>query len=387
MLWKIRKSGAGKLERGHGKGASLRGGACSVRRKPAPTGIHGGTEYSESTRAADFLAFVLGGLKEKQDLHVGVPGWKETPFRFAYGLINNFQYLPSLGPLGRAWLWGLLPDGRQVAWELVGQAFLAGLAVLALAGTFAMTAVSIARPASGLASASAFVLGAAAFSAYLQSKRPGALVSVHDADRFPGGTAQIDFGLIAWFLLYGCRHCWWSTCGAMGSPRRRSNCSSASRKFSPGPRARGTVCRFCGLPRGAQDSSLFDLRGIERFPLDLVQLYDAKGSTTKLYELLDRRVDAAHARGGRVLVFRALDPYDWRGPVMHVTLKRSSPRRFAVAPGTALQASWTNGRRGLPEPGKSCLANTITRRGCVASKSRLVRNISGTPMTSKSRPG
>ena len=77
---------------------------------------------------------------------------------------------------------------------------------------------------------------------------------------------------------------------------------------------------FAGYP-GEPDSSLFDLRGIEWFPIDLVQLYDAKGSTTKLYELLDRRVDAAHARGGRVLVFRALDPYDWRGLVMHVTLR------------------------------------------------------------------
>ena len=137
---------------------------------------------------------------------------------------------------------------------------------------------------------------------------------------------------------------------------------------------------------GSQDSSLFDLRGIERFPIDLVQLYDTKGSTTKLYELLDRRVDAAHARGGRVSVFRALDPYDWRGPVMHVTLKGFA-ERSAIASGTALQVSRTNGRRGLSEPGKSCLANTITRRGCVASKSCLVRNISGTPMTSKSRPG
>ena len=76
---------------------------------------------------------------------------------------------------------------------------------------------------------------------------------------------------------------------------------------------------FAGYP-GEPDSSLFDLRAMEQFRIDLVQLHNAKGSTTKLYELLERRVDAAHARGGRVLVFRALDPYDWRGPVMQVTL-------------------------------------------------------------------
>ena len=48
----------------------------------------------------------------------------------------------------------------------------------------------------------------------------------------------------------------------------------------------------------------------------------------RLFTLLDEQIDAAHQRKGRVLVFRALDPYDWRGPVMQVTLDGMSPQQL-----------------------------------------------------------
>jgi hypothetical protein len=51
-----------------------------------------------------------------------------------------------------------------------------------------------------------------------------------------------------------------------------------------------------------------------------VQLNETKADAAALLARLDERVDAAFARGGRVLVFRALDETDWRGPVMHVAI-------------------------------------------------------------------
>ncbi len=260
-----------------------------------------------------------GGLKEKQDLHIGFAGWRETPFRFAYSLINNFQYLPSLGPLGRAWLWGLLPDVRQVAWELIGQAFLAGLAVLALTGTLAMTAASIARPASGLVNASAFFLGAAAFSVY---------VNLNDPEHWFQFTMPIVFLAVQVNRLWLDRlvlAVWMPTLLVVnlwgyGISKAKFELVERQQELQQALGREGLYVGFAGYP-GEPDSSLFDLRGIERFRIDLVQEQDASGNTTKLLELLDRRVEAAHARGGRVLVFRALDPYDWRGPVMRVTLR------------------------------------------------------------------
>ncbi len=279
MLWKIRKSGA----------ASWSAATARVLPFAAALALSGASLLlmaymvalsSETTRAADFLTFVLGGLKEKQDLHVGVAGWKETPFRFAYSLINNFQYLPSLGPLGRAWLWGLLPDVRQVAWELVGQTFLAGLAVLALAGTFAMTAISIARPASGLVSASAFVLGAAAFSAY---------VNLNDPEHWFQFTMPIAFLAVQLNRLWLDRlvlAVWMPTLLVVnlwgyGIPKATFELLKRQQEIRQALGQEGLYVGFAGYP-GEPDSSLFDLRGIERFPIDLVQLHDAKGSTTRL---------------------------------------------------------------------------------------------------------
>ena len=316
MLWKVRKSGAVGWNAAAGKvlpfAAALALSGASLILMAYMVAVS-----SESTRAADFVTFVLGGLKEKQDLHVGVTGWKEIPFRFVYSLINNFQYLPSLGPLGRAWLWGLLPDVRQVALELAGQAVLACLAVLALAGTFGMAAVSIARPASGLVSASAFVLGAAGFSAYynlndpehwFQFTMPIAFLAVQLKRRW------LDRLVLAvWMPTLLVVNLW-----GYGIPKATFELIERQQILRQALGHEGLYVGFAGYP-GEPDSSLFDLGGIERFRIDLVQEQDAKRSTSRLLELLDRRVDAAHARGGRVLVFRALDTYDWRGPVMHVT--------------------------------------------------------------------
>ena len=76
---------------------------------------------------------------------------------------------------------------------------------------------------------------------------------------------------------------------------------------------------FAAYP-GEPDSSLFDTPGIERFNLDLVQVNETKADTAALLARLDERIEATLARGGRVLVFRALDDGDWRGPVMQVAL-------------------------------------------------------------------
>ena len=59
---------------------------------------------------------------------------------------------------------------------------------------------------------------------------------------------------------------------------------------------------------------------IERFNIDLVQLNSTHGDTAALLNQLDERIEAALARGGKVMVFRALNDRDWRGPVMHVAL-------------------------------------------------------------------
>lgn len=272
-----------------------------------------------TTHAQDLMGFLFGGLKEKQDLHVGVASWKEMPVRFAFSLINNFVFLPSLGTLGRAYLWGWLPDIHAVLPSLLGQALLAATVGLLLAATFVVGGRQAVRSsAPGLAAPWAFVLGAAAFSYYynlndpehwFQFTMPVALMVLQLRRRW----------LDVWLLGVALPALLAMNMLGYGIPKARFALAERQQALTAALGPQGLYVGFAAYP-GEPDSSLFDTPGIERFNIDLVQMNDTKADTAALLAHLDARVQAAFARGGRVLVFRALDDQDWRGPVMQVAL-------------------------------------------------------------------
>lgn len=286
-----------------------------------------------TTHAQDLLGFTLGGLKEKQGLHVGVASWKEMPVRFAFSLINNFAFMPSLGTLGRAYLWGWLPDVQAVLPSLAGQALLAAFVGLLLAATFIVGARQALRTtAPGLLSPWAFVLGAAAFSYYynlndpehwFQFTMPVILLALQSRRRW------LDLGLlgIAMPVLLAVNLI------GYGIPKARFALAERQQALQSALGPQGLYVGFAAYP-GEPDSSLFDTPGVERFNIDLVQMNDTQADTAALLARLDERVEAALSRGGRVLVFRALDDQDWRGPVMQVAvagLPRSRLREHLAA--------------------------------------------------------
>jgi hypothetical protein len=273
---------------------------------------------SDSTPAHSLTEFVFGGLREKQDLHVGVASLKEMPLRFAFSLVNNFAYLPSLGPLGRAWLWGLLPDVGPVLWSLLGQLALAGLSLLALLATVVAASRAAWARSSGVLMAGAFVLGAAAFSFYY---------NLNDPEHW------FQFTLPLVFLALQVRSRWldglvlglWLPAIVVvnmvgyGVPKAVFALDARQQEIRSALGTQGLYVGFAAYP-GEPDSSVFDLGDVPRFRIDLIQVNEAKRDNQRLFALLDQQIDAAHARQGNVLVFRALDPYDWRGPVMQVSL-------------------------------------------------------------------
>lgn len=290
-----------------------------------------------TTQAHDLLSFTVGGLKEKQGLQNWLLSWKEMPVRFAFSLINNFAFLPSIGTLGRAWMWGWLPDVKAVLPSLLGQAALAALVgslLLATAVTGAKQALRKAEP--GLLSPWAFVLGASAFSYYynlndpehwFQFTMPVVLLAVQLRRRWLD-RAWLGIALPVLLVV---------NLAGYGIPKARFALAERQQALQTALGSQGLYIGFAAYP-GEPDSSLFDTPGVERFNVDLVQMNDTQADTAALLARLDERIAAAFARGGRVLVFRALDDNDWRGPVMQValaglpraTLRSHLAKRYAI---------------------------------------------------------
>lgn len=280
---------------------------------------YGMARQTGTTQAQDLLGFTLGGLKEKQALQNWLVSWKEMPLRFAFSLINNFAFLPSLGTLGRAWMWGWLPDVQAVLPSLLGQALLAALVgglLLAIAVVGARQALRNREP--GLLSPWAFVLGAAAFSYYY---------NLNDPEHW------FQFTLPVTLLALQLRRRWLDVLllgvalpvllvvnlAGYGIPKARFALAERQQALQAALGPQGLYVGFAAYP-GEPDSSLFNTPDVERFNIDLVQMNETKADAAALLARLDEQVDATLARGGRVLVFRALDDEDWRGPVMQVAL-------------------------------------------------------------------
>ncbi|KPF45892.1 hypothetical protein D621_17710 [beta proteobacterium AAP51] len=284
---------------------------------------------SNTTEAETVRQFVFGGLKEKQDLHVGVASLSEMPLRFAFSLINNFAYLPSLGPLGRAWMWDMLPSVQPVFWSLLGQAALAAASGLCIAWIVGVGVLKSMQRRPGFLIPIAYILGATSFSFYYNLNDPEhwfhftlpiVFIALHMRWRVMD---KVVLGLWLPLLLV-------VNMAGYGVPKAVFALEARESQMREAIGSSGLYVGFAAYP-GEPDSSLFRLGGIRRFNIDLVQMNETKADNTLLLQRLGTEIDAAHARGGRVLVFRALDPFDWRGPVMQVALAgltRDEIRRF-----------------------------------------------------------
>jgi hypothetical protein len=234
-----------------------------------------------TTQAQDLLGFTMGGLKEKQALQNWLVSWKEMPLRFAFSLINNFAFLPSLGTLGRAWMWGWLPDVQAVLPSLLGQALLAALVgglLLAIAIVGARQALRNRAP--GLLSPWAFVLGAAAFSYYY---------NLNDPEHW------FQFTLPVTLLALQLRRRWLDALllgvalpvlmvvnlAGYGIPKARFALAERQQALQAALGPQGLYIGFAAYP-GEPDSSLFDTPGVERFNIDLVQMNETKADTAAL---------------------------------------------------------------------------------------------------------
>jgi len=277
-----------------------------------------GVALTTATAHGSFSDFLFKGIAAKQDLQTWTSNWKEMPFRFSFSLIFNFVFLPNLGGLGRAVFSGYLKDWQPYAGPLLLEAGLAVFTGLVLLAVFIAALLALRKPARGLAMPFAFVLGASVFAYYY---------NLNDPEHWFYFSLPIVFMAAAnsrrWLnvLVFGI----WlpvlviNNMVAYGLPKARFPTAERQAEMAQTLGPQGLYIGFAAYP-GEPDSSLLELGDVERARLDLMLEHDFRGDATKTLASLREKIDAALARGGRVLVFRALDPGDWRGPVMAVAM-------------------------------------------------------------------
>lgn len=267
------------------------------------------------TTHGGFIDFVFHGIEAKEDLRIAVTNFVDVPFRFAYSLIYNFAYLPELGSLGRAAIGGLVPNASEHLGSLTRDGALALFSGAVLAA-IAVTGVRSLRERDALLLPFGFVAGATAFSAYynlndpehwFQFTLPVLLIGLQCRRRW------LDVALLAIWLP-------WLAVNNMalyGIPKARFAYEQRQIELREALGPQGLYVGFAGYP-GEPDTSLFALNSIESYKLDVALTEQHNGDVSATLEDLRQHIDTALARGGKVLLFRALDADDWRGPVITI---------------------------------------------------------------------
>jgi hypothetical protein len=318
MLWRSRQAGARKLAilgSSFAFGIALLAGWLALLCAAYATAQATGT-----TDATSLSSFLFDGMRKKEALHVGFSSFVEVPFRFLYSLAFNFVFMPTLGALGRAWLAKMLPEGLGGnAWPLAWQ-FAVFLLSLATIGAIVWVALrSWGRRNQPLLMGLGFVCGAAAFSLYynlndtehwIQFTLPIALLAVQARRKW---LDRLTFGV--WLPVLAAINL-----GLYGVPKALFDMPTRQAQLTEALGPSGLGIGFAGYP-GEPDSSLVGSGTATRFRIDVDLEKVSNGKVDVMLDHLDAEIDAAFARGGRVLVFRALDPNDWRGPVFVVALE------------------------------------------------------------------
>lgn len=277
---------------------------------------------SETTHLG-FVGFVLASLGEKVSQHPGFFGWKEIPARFVYSVIYNFVFMPDLGGLGRAMLWGALPEPAAYALRIARDLCVGGLTAAALLLLMA-NGIGRARRAGGLVFPFAMIIGAACFAIYqnvndpehwFQFTMPFAVLAAFVSTRW---LAILCFGI--WLPVMALVNL-----GTYGVPKARFAFTERQEALRSAI-GDGLYIGYAEYP-GEPDTSLIPLRGVERVSVD--QLHFSTKSAEETFTLLCARIDRALERHGKVLVFRVLDAGDWRGPVLALQGNGLSKPEFA----------------------------------------------------------
>ncbi len=257
----------------------------------------------------DFAATV----GDKNDLRTGFFSWSDTFGRMMFGTVNNLIAAPDLGPVLRAWIAGQIPSLKPYAGELIEQAipFLGTAALLAAIYLRGLYLGWRGRP---LLMPLAFILGALAWNGFFNINEPEhwfhltvpsvALFLFVFPGRFGAAilplwaAATVALNLALWAL-----------------PEARYPLNQYQSQLRQEFTDQDLLLYFTTYG-GGPNLSFFKLATPS---LAIDDLYERKPDDAAFYAAVEAQTDAVFARGGRVVVFQALDPENWNAPWMILT--------------------------------------------------------------------
>lgn len=257
----------------------------------------------------DFAATV----GDKNDLRTGFFSWADTFGRMIFGTVNNFIAAPDLGPVLRAWIAGQIPSLAPYAGELTEQAvpFLGTAALLAAIYLRGLYLGLLGRP---MLMPLAFVLGALAWNGFFNINEPEHWFHLTVPTValflwvFPGrfGAAVLPLWAAGTIVL---------NLALWALPEARYPLKQYQTELRQEFTDRDLLLYFMTYG-GGPNLGFF---GLSTPSLAIDDLYEQKPDEAAFYAAIEAQTDAAFARGGRVVVFQALDPGNWNAPWMILT--------------------------------------------------------------------
>jgi len=246
----------------------------------------------------------------KDALRTGWFSWSDLAGRMIFGTVNNFIAAPALGPVMRAWLLHQIPSLAPYAKELALQA-LPWLATLALLAAVYLRAAWLSLKGAPLLMPLAFIVSALAWNLFFNINEPEHwfhltvptvfLFLMVTPPRFMRvalpvwTTTTIALNLALWAI-----------------PESRYPLDRYQAALARDYGANDLFLYFVTYG-GGPNMSFFTLP-TPHVVLD--QLYESSKDAPAFFAAVESKVDPVLARGGRVIVFEALDPTNWNAPWM-----------------------------------------------------------------------
>ena len=231
--------------------------------------------------------------------------------REIFGTANNFVAAPDLGAVVRAWLSGQIPSLVPYAGKIVSHLGPWLITTGLIFAIYLRSARQLMRGAPGLIPF-AFLCGAHAWTIYCNLNDPEhwyaltvptvVLFLTHFPDKIVGMVLPIWAAATAVLNLV-----------LVGIPVAHYPLRSAEAEVRREFNSRDLLVYFAAYP-GKPYLGFFLIPEVHTLQLDTT--FRAAGSETDFFETLERSFHETWDRGGRVIIFDILDPYNWNAPWM-----------------------------------------------------------------------